>query len=615
MAAWSPSDLTNPSFVATNLSDKDRSYALYSVNSELPGAESRLAAQEAAWNAAQEAANNKPARGDINALKAKAADATLSQAERDAAGTQAAALQEQRDKLSEAEYQAMVKYQNTKDYVDTLRQGQSNLLAAGTVPPGVNMFAAPPGYEERNSPAAQVPDSQNPSPTPAAPSEQLQSAEPKPVSGPTGTPYDDDGNLNLGWGLDENNNPVWIGGAYNDTTGEGAPVSEPPTVANGPTSDPYDELGNLNPGWGLDENNNPVWVKAGYLDATGENISDQKTIPNNSIQGPPYDDEGNLMPGWTLDEENNPVWVGGDFVEPATKASADQSRADFQAEQNARAKGAQKEAQSKATKEDSASFQKAKDWRVRLSLAPSANYLYKVSKEEAGILQPLQATNGVIFPYTPNISVSYAASYDPTELTHSNYKVFQYKNSSVDTVSITGDFTAQDSTEASYLLAVIHFFRSVTKMFYGQDQNPNNGVPPPLVYLSGFGAYQFDNHPMAITNFTYATPTDVDYIRAGSQTNMPGQNVSQQSTPVNTNASGSVLSRLLGSNLTNKSPKFQAQNTLINSDATYVPTKVSISITAIPVVSRNDISNRFSLKEYATGKLLQGSRNKAGGIW
>ena len=271
---------------------------------------------------------------------------------------------------------------------------------------------------------------------------------------------------------------------------------------------------------------------------------------------------------------------------------------------------------STATSQDSASFQKAKDWRVRISLAPNSNYLYNAP--DPGILAPLNAkngTNGVIFPYTPNISVAYAAGYDATDIAHSNYKVFQYKGSSVDSISITGDFTAQDTNEANYLLAVIHFFRSVTKMFYGQDNNPKPGVPPPLCYLSGFGTYQFDNHPMAITNFTYTTPTDVDYIRAGSQTNMPGQSTSQQPSLLNSIATAASAVRLLTSNLTAKTPNFQRQNAAINSDATYVPTKISIAITAIPVVSRNDISNTFSLEKYATGQLLQGSKRNGGGIW
>ena len=268
---------------------------------------------------------------------------------------------------------------------------------------------------------------------------------------------------------------------------------------------------------------------------------------------------------------------------------------------------------STATKQDSANFQQKPDWRARLSLAPNANYLYKVPKGQAGILAPLQATDGVIFPYTPGISVTYSAGYDPSDLVHSNYKVYQYKGSSVDTVSITADFTAQDTTEANYLLAVIHFFRSVTKMFYGQDQNPNNGVPPPLCYLSGFGAYTFDAHPLVVTNFTYATPTEVDYIRAGSQTNQPGVNVAQQNPIVNTfNPS---VSRIATSGLQQKLPNFSTQNSMINSEATYIPTKLQLQITCIPIVTRNDISNKFSLKEYATGALLRGSKRSGGGIW
>ena len=268
---------------------------------------------------------------------------------------------------------------------------------------------------------------------------------------------------------------------------------------------------------------------------------------------------------------------------------------------------------STATKQDTANFQQKPDWRARLSLAPNSNYLYNVPKGQAGILAPLQATDGVIFPYTPGISVTYSAGYDPSDLVHSNYKVYQYKGSSVDTVSITADFTAQDTTEANYLLAVIHFFRSVTKMFYGQDQNPNNGVPPPLCYLSGFGAYTFDAHPLVVTNFTYNTPTEVDYIRAGSQTNQPGVNVAQQNTIVNTFVAS--VFRRANNGLNPRPPNFSTQNSLINSEATYVPTKLQLQITCIPIVTRNDISNKFSLKEYATGQLLRGSKRSGGGIW
>jgi hypothetical protein len=247
------------------------------------------------------------------------------------------------------------------------------------------------------------------------------------------------------------------------------------------------------------------------------------------------------------------------------------------------------------------------DWRVRLHLAPNANYLYNVATK-GDILYPLKNTEGVIFPYTPAISVGYTAAYPNQELTHSNYKIFQYKGSSVDSVTITCDFTAQDTSEANYLLAVIHFFRSVTKMFYGQDQNPRPGTPPPLCYLSGLGQFQFNNHALVVTQFTYELPTEVDYIRANSPTTIAG-------TPLNDfTLTTTMIDASKNRTATNGvpiggrpfKPMFRQDSTyLSNSSVTYVPTKMKMSITCNPVVSRNQISNEFSLKEYATCKLIQ----------
>jgi len=256
------------------------------------------------------------------------------------------------------------------------------------------------------------------------------------------------------------------------------------------------------------------------------------------------------------------------------------------------------------------------DWRVRLSLAPSAGYLYKA--QNPGILAPLQKTDGVIFPYLPQIQVTYAAHYDPSDLTHSNYKIFQYKNSSVDQVSITCDFTAQDTEEANYMLAVIHFFRSVTKMFYGQDQIPKPGTPPPLCYLSGMGDFQFDRHPLAISSFNYSLPNDVDYIRASSPTLLSGVNSTGYNDNRNSDLTPSQVRMQSGTNHLNTGATESAPNfsKATNTQPTYVPTKISISIVAYPIVTRNDISNNFSLEKYATGALLQGRKNPGGGgIW
>ena len=40
-----------------------------------------------------------------------------------------------------------------------------------------------------------------------------------------------------------------------------------------------------------------------------------------------------------------------------------------------------------------------------------------------------------------------------------------------------------------------------------------------------------------------------------------------------------------------------------------------MTITCVPVISRNQISNNFSLKDYATGKLLRGSQQNNPGVW
>jgi hypothetical protein len=249
------------------------------------------------------------------------------------------------------------------------------------------------------------------------------------------------------------------------------------------------------------------------------------------------------------------------------------------------------------------------DWRVRLSLAPYSDYLYNAT--EAGILRPLTATNGVIFPYTPNISTTYSADYEKYNLIHSNYRGLFYKSSSVGDVQIRGTFTAQDTKEAAYLLAVIHFFRSVTKMFYGQDAE--RGTPPPLVYLSGYGDQQFSNHACVVGSFNYSLPNEVDYIRTNGPNNF-GPNMSNRQTPVSTSPGGINFSGAvrLANALLNKGavPQLPAANALRSSvnntnECTYVPTKMEIDITLIPVQTRSQVSKQFSLKEFANGNLLK----------
>lgn len=255
------------------------------------------------------------------------------------------------------------------------------------------------------------------------------------------------------------------------------------------------------------------------------------------------------------------------------------------------------------------------DWRVKLSLAPGANYLYNVpgGPDAAGLLAPLRATQGVIFPYTPRVDTIYSANYSQMDLTHANYRQYYYKGSNVQEVLLTADFTAQDTKEADYLLAVIHFLKSATKMFYGQD--PNRGAPPPVVFLSGFGAYQYNLHPCVISQFNYNLPDDVDYIRARSF-QIDGNSGSLQYrkelsiSAVPNYSLESIWARLTGANLKQGAEGFDP-NAFTGSqlqtynDATYVPTQMTMTITLLPVVSREQVSKQFSLRDYANGKLMQ----------
>ncbi len=258
------------------------------------------------------------------------------------------------------------------------------------------------------------------------------------------------------------------------------------------------------------------------------------------------------------------------------------------------------------------------DWRVRLSLSPNAKYLYNAGTPRgsaAGILAPLAATDGVIFPYTPSISTVYTANYEQYDLVHSNYRGVYYKNSRVGDINIRGTFTAQDTTEANYLLAVIHFFRSATKMFYGQDAE--RGTPPPVCLLNGLGQFQFSDHPVVISSFNYTTPNDVDYIRATNPNNF-GSNLLNRRAAVASNPGGSSLAglnRLLNALPLGLSkgaiPNVPAPGTVNQSvnntaGATYVPTKMEIDITLIPVQTRAQVSKQFSLKGFANGDLLKG---------
>jgi len=350
----------------------------------------------------------------------------------------------------------------------------------------------------------------------------------------------------------------------------------------------YDDDGNLLPGYELDSDDNPYFAGFGAIRTNAADV--------NLANFPAYDDEGNLLPGYELDEDNNPLFIGsgasnlGGLVNTSagiTRGLLDQAR------------------QQQTIRDQRQNKAQAGDWRVRLRLAPRSNYLYN-DPQCGPVLWPLRQTDGVIFPYTPTIDTAYKADYEAYNLTHSNYRGYFYKGSYVDAINVRATFTAQDTSEANYLLATIHFFRSATKMFYGQDAQ--RGSPPPLVYLSGLGEFQFNEHPCVISQFNYNLPGDVDYIRAHSAgINGTNLQVSRNRQTIAGNPLSYALQRLASVGLSKGALDNRlASNTLGIDEPTYVPTKMEISLTLFPIQSREQVSKQFSVKNFANGNLLKG---------
>ena len=145
--------------------------------------------------------------------------------------------------------------------------------------------------------------------------------------------------------------------------------------------------------------------------------------------------------------------------------------------------------------------------RVRLRPKPAA---VKQIYGSGALLAPLQATNGLVWPYQPTISYSQDVNYNPSQAVHSNQEIMSYASTKAVSLTVDGNFTVQNQTEGLYSLACIHFLRTVTKMYFGQSKNA--GTPPPVLFFDAYGQYMFNQLPVIVTNFTVSLPNDVDYV-------------------------------------------------------------------------------------------------------
>lgn len=259
---------------------------------------------------------------------------------------------------------------------------------------------------------------------------------------------------------------------------------------------------------------------------------------------------------------------------------------------------------------------KDNDWRVKIRVNPNSKILYwdPAQTGSAGIMFPLRITDGFIFPYTPQITVTHSANYTSMAPTHTNYNQFFYESSGVSSISINGDFTVQTLDEARYFLAAIYFFRACTKMFYGMSQT-YQGSPPPIVYLNGYGQHYLPNIPCVVTSFSHTMPPDVDYIEVMTPFSTSTSTTTSSSiTPgipgvpgININGTGKNATNAQGgiNDLNNTiTTSTQTTNTAFNR----VPTASTFQITVQPIYSRKQ-SIDFDYSKFAAGQLITGPNN------
>ncbi len=229
----------------------------------------------------------------------------------------------------------------------------------------------------------------------------------------------------------------------------------------------------------------------------------------------------------------------------------------------------------------------APDHRVRLSAYPGQETdVYGPDDRTKNILSPLHKTNGLLFPYTPTIQVSQDTSWQAADLEQTNYDILSFQKSASASISLTAKFTAQNQREGEYMMAAIHFLRTVSKTYFGEkdadtfkDADPaaggdataatvkktavsgRAGLPPPVLIFSGYGDLLFNNVRCVVRSHSWAFDENIDMV------------------------------------------KF----TLPNGSTIWLPPVLSISIGLAIQMNTDDLRQLFSLDDFRTGALLTGS--------
>lgn len=241
--------------------------------------------------------------------------------------------------------------------------------------------------------------------------------------------------------------------------------------------------------------------------------------------------------------------------------------------------------------------------RVRLRPKPAgAGVIYGSN----GLLQPLRATNGLVFPYQPLISYTQQVQWNDMRLIHTNQEILSYERTPAPKFEVRGKFSVQNQQEGIYALAAIHFLRVVSKMHFGSS-DPLAGTPPPVLLFDAYGQYMFNQLPVVVTQWSHGLPDDVDYVPIDlnninvysyqqSQTSM--SNVSRTATTPQLNSYDQVRNSAL---MTGR----MFRSDLGNGQYIWLPAVFELAISLTVQNSARKLKE-FNLAKFTTGELMKG---------
>ena len=137
-----------------------------------------------------------------------------------------------------------------------------------------------------------------------------------------------------------------------------------------------------------------------------------------------------------------------------------------------------------------------------------------------------------------------------------NYPINTYLQGTAMQIPVSADFSANNISEARYILAMMIFLRTSVKSYYGDTAVLNGavGTPPPVFVFEYLGDHGFNKVPVTVVNYQIEFPDGVDYV------------------PVQ-----------------------------VNNTVTYVPTLTNVMVTLQPNYTPQKMRRRFDVNAIANG--------------